>query len=125
MAQILLMVSLGFFLQKKHYLGGEETMNCLTRLLIDVLTPINILASSSRAFSKGSGNSILICLGLSILYYMGSLVLCYAVFRLMPLDRSRRGVAITSSVFANTAFIGYPIVTSLFGQEGMLYASSF
>ena len=125
MGQILIMVSLGFFLQKKHMLGGEETRNSLTRLLIDVLTPCLILSSSSRAFSSEAGSSIIRCMILSLLYYGSSMLICFLLYRLLRIDPEKRGVAVTSSVFANTAFIGLPIITSLFGSEGVLYSSSF
>ena len=124
MFQILIMVCLGFFLAKKGHLS-ESTQNNLTTILVDILTPCNILASSQRPFSAETGESIFICIVASFVFYIGALVLCYIIFSILPVDENKRGVAITSSVFANTAFIGYPLITSLYGTENMLLAAAF
>lgn len=125
LGQILIMVCLGFCLEKNHLLGGRETKDSLTRLLVDVLTPFNILSSCAREFSSEAGREVFLCIGMSIVYYVSSLVFCCCFFTMVHIDDHKRGVAITSSVFANTAFIGYPIVTSLFGSEGILFGSAF
>ena len=54
-----------------------------------------------------------------------ALLLCYGFFRILPIEDNKRGVAVTASVFANTAFIGYPLITSLYGMENMLLAAGF
>ena len=124
MFQILVMVCLGFFLAKKRMLS-ESTQTDLTAILVDILTPCSILASSQRPFSVETGESIFICIGASFVFYILALLLCYLIFRVLPIENSKRGVAITSSVFANTAFIGYPLITSLYGSESMLLAAGF
>ena len=124
MFQILIMVCLGFFLAKKGWFS-ESTQNDLTAILVDVLTPCSIIASSQRPFSTETGEAIFICIGASFAFYILALLLCYGFFRILPIEDNKRGVAVTASVFANTAFIGYPLITSLYGMENMLLAAGF
>ena len=124
MFQILIMVCLGFFLAKKGRFS-ESTQSDLTAILVDILTPCSILASSQRPFSTETGEAIFICIGASFVFYILSLILCYVFFRFIPIEENKRGVAVTASVFANTAFIGYPLITSLYGMENMLLAAGF
>ncbi len=52
---------------------------------------------------------------------LSCLVISSAVSRLMKLDRRSAGSFIIASAFGNTAFLGFPLIISVFGRENLVY----
>ena len=124
LAQISVFVLLGFFLRKKGKFS-DQTQSDLTGILLNIIAPCVILVSSRQQFDRGAGNSVFLCMGAGLVYYTLWLAVCLLLFRIIPTSDDRRGVSVTSCVFGNTGFIGYPLVIALLGQDRMLFASSF
>ena len=124
LAKISVFVLLGFFLRKKGKFS-DQTQSDLTGILLNIIAPCVILVSSKQQFDRSSGNSVFLCIGAGLVYYLFWLLVCFIIFRIIPVAENKRGVSVTSCVFGNTGFIGYPLVIALLGQDSMLFASSF
>ncbi|MDD3173386.1 MAG: AEC family transporter [Herbinix sp.] len=120
-SKILIMVLLGFLL-KRTSIVDNEFQKKLSNLLLNAILPISILSSANSEFSKALSGKLIQAAIISSFYYIIALAVMVTLSKYMILNKKKRSILITMSVFANTAFIGFPIVSELYGAEGTLYA---
>jgi len=114
------MVLFGFFLKKKKVIN-EDFQKKLSGLLINAILPISILTSANSEYSKELSNKLLQSAGIAAGYYIVAIVIMGILCKHILLGEKKKSIFKTMSVFANTAFIGFPIVGELYGPEGTLY----
>ena len=111
------MMLLGFILGKRGYLK-KEGVDLLTKLLMDVFLPCNVLAAASGDFSTGN---LVQTAGIILLYYFFMLsftALAAGVTRLLRLSRDDMLVLSRSVGYPNNGFMGLPLCESVFGPQG-------
>ena len=123
-AEIILLIAVGYMAGKAGIMT-EGFSKKLSDLLILVLLPCAIMSSASGSFDPTLGKDIIASMVLSFFYFLTGLALSYLLFRKLPVDEGKKSVAITSTIFANSAFIGYPLVQKLWGAEGFQIALGF
>lgn len=121
--QILVMfilMALGFLANKLRLLH-EESVSDLTQILLMIIGPALIITALQRPSTSDSLHTLLLVgFGVFLLYVI-EIVLAQLFFGKVK-DRDSRRSAIFSSVYNNVGFIGIPLVTALFGLDGVFYA---
>lgn len=121
MLKLFLLLVLGFVLFKCH-IFDEYTNKKISALIVNVASPMLII--SSIAGVEGSNKSIVfLMIGAGILMYIGFIILGEIINRLFPFPKKDWPVYECMVVFANTGFMGYPVLLDVFGQEAVFYAS--
>ena len=121
MLKLFLLLVLGFVLFKCH-IFDEYTNKKISALIVNVASPMLII--SSIAGVEGSNKSIVfLMIGAGILIYIGFIILGKIINRLFPFPKKDWPVYECMVVFANTGFMGYPVLLDVFGQEAVFYAS--
>ena len=121
MLKLFLLLVLGFVLFKCH-IFDEYTNKKISALIVNVASPMLII--SSIAGVEGSNKSIVfLMIGAGILMYIGFIILGKIINRLFPFPKKDWPVYECMVVFANTGFMGYPVLLDVFGQEAVFYAS--
>ena len=121
MVVLFIIVVLGYALCKLGYMG-EDFDRKLSSIVVDVTCPLLIL-SSVMGESLPDRTLILPLLGVGFLTYVLLLVFGFFVPRLIAADRDEQGMIGFALMFANVGFIGYPIVSSIFGAKAVFYAA--
>lgn len=121
MVVLFIIVVLGYVLCKLGYMG-EDFDRKLSSIVVDVTCPLLIL-SSVMGESLPDRTLILPLLGVGFLTYVLLLVFGFFVPRLIAADRDDQGMIGFALMFANVGFIGYPIVSSIFGAKAVFYAA--
>ena len=121
MVVLFIIVVLGYALCKLGYMG-EDFDRKLSSIVVDVTCPLLIL-SSVMGESLPDRTLILPLLGVGSLTYVLLLVFGFFVPRLIAADRDDQGMIGFALMFANVGFIGYPIVSSIFGAKAVFYAA--
>jgi predicted permease len=121
LGEIALMVLLGFFL-KRFNIIDDVFEKKISRFLLNIILPISVLASANREFSKELSIALVQVAFISVLYYIFSIFLTTRISKKLNTDMKHRSVFIIMCVFANVGFIGYPIMSQLYGSEGVLCA---
>lgn len=123
LAQVALLMALGFFLKKRELITPLFQQG-LSDFLMYAVMPFSVLASANSEFSPAMagrlGGAGLIACG----YYLAAIPLCRLLAKRLFRTQGapgRQGIFATMAVFANTGFIGLPIVKALYGNEGFLY----
>ena len=121
MLKLFLLLVLGFVLFKCH-IFDEYTNKKISALIVNVASPMLII--SSIAGVEGSNKSIVfLMIGAGILMYIGFIILGKIINRIFPFPKKDWPVYERMVVFANTGFMGYPVLLDVFGQEAVFYAS--
>lgn len=114
-------VVLGYALCKLGYMGDKFDQK-LSSIVIDVTCPALILSSVMGA-ELPDRSLILPLLGISFLTYILLLVYGFWVPRFVSKSRDEQGLIGFALMFANVGFIGYPIVSAIFGPKAVFYAA--
>lgn len=121
MVVLFIIVVLGYVLCKLGYMGDKFDQK-LSAIVIDITCPALIL-SSVMGDVLPDRTLILPLLGVGFLTYFSLLVFGFFVPRLITKNRDDQGMIGFALMFANVGFIGYPIVSSIFGPKAIFYAA--
>ncbi|MDR1441691.1 MAG: AEC family transporter [Bifidobacteriaceae bacterium] len=118
-AKVILAGGLGFGLRRSGFVS-ERFAQDLGRLLMQVITPFAIVVSASERYSPALAKSIGTTALISVVYFVLAIISAWAASKALPLDGDTRRAFVNLVVFPNVTFIGLPIVTELYGTEGLL-----
>ena len=121
MVILFIIVIAGYVLCKLGYMGDKFDQK-LSAIVIDVTCPALIL-SSVMGDSLPDRSLIMPLLGVGFLTYFILLLFGFLVPRLITKNRDDQGMIGFALMFANVGFIGYPIVSSIFGPHSIFYAA--
>lgn len=122
--KIVVAVTLGFILRKAKVIDARLQKGLSDILLLAIL-PFSILSSSNYEKTPEVTNGMLITLVAALVYYIVSLVLMRLLSKKLPFEEKEKRVFVTMTVFANTGFVGFPLMSALYGNAGLLMAVVF
>jgi len=122
--QMALMIILGIILRKKRIID-DRTQGTLSEILLKAVLPFTIISSSQYEYSTEMVKSIIAVACCASAYYIVTLLILRQTTMRLPFDESEKRVFVTTSVFANTGFVGFPLMYGLFGASGLLLASIY
>lgn len=122
MLVILFAIGVGFAANRMGILN-EDTNQRISRLLLTFTVPAMIVASVITGETLPPLSVILSILMVGAIFYGLEMLFVLVVPRIIGGTPLQRGVWSYVLAFPNVAFIGYPVVVSLFGQEALFYAA--
>lgn len=123
MIKLLAVMILGFFLSRIDVLDREVSKK-LSWMVVNVTSPLLVIYSVFEVTVQDRSivwNTLLI----GICCYLSFILAAFVLSRLLRIPRGSRGIFQFMLVFANTGFMGYPVLQSLFGTEAIFYASIY
>lgn len=121
MVVLFIIVILGYVACKLGYMGDKFDKK-LSSIVVDITCPLLVL-SSVMGDELPDRTLILPLLGVGFLTYILLLVFGFWVPRLITKNHDDQGMIGFALMFANVGFIGYPIVSSIFGSHAVFYAA--
>ena len=117
--KIFIFMLLGFILNKTRVIDmrAEKT---LTEILLKAVLPFSIVASSQFTYSVEAQAGIIAVGLMGMAYYALSLVIIRLILSRTKIPEADSRIMTTCMVFANTGFIGFPLMESLYGDYGLL-----
>lgn len=125
-ASLLLLILMGYFIGNTKVFRKNDGAAVLSNFLANWALPCFIFYNIYHSFS-GSQELVSLIVNLPVPFVIITVMLAGGVLaaRLFKIDPSRRGAFSDANAFSNTSFIGFPIITSLFGSQtlsvGMIY----
>lgn len=121
MIVLFIIMILGFFLAKKEILNSE-TAKKISFIVVNICNPALIL-KSAMAKERVPEEMMLKTFGIAVLMY----VILMILGTLMPYLLRRKECKAYSlmTVFANIGFMGYPLISAMYGAEAVLLATVF
>lgn len=101
----------------------KEAKQAFSDLLVGVVVPCMVINSYLTPFDPQTLNNLFLAYGLSILLLVvGGAVTFFCTARTTP---EHRPILRFACIYSNAAYMGFPLISVLFGSEGLLYASAF
>ena len=119
---LFLLIGCGFVAVKTGVLK-QEGKQTLSNLLLYLVVPAMIVHSYMMEFSEEILHNLLAAFGMSVL----AILIGTAITLLLTARRKDRRAPIFrfACVFSNAAYMGFPLISAVFGAEGLLYASAY
>jgi hypothetical protein len=121
MLVILFAIALGYLADKLHYLD-QATDQKISKLLLNIIMPALIVSSVITGDNLPDASQVLDILKVAVVFYGMEAVFVLVAPRLLGGTPGQQGVWRFGLAFPNMAFIGYPVVVAMFGQEALFYA---
>lgn len=124
MLTLLLMMFIGYVMERRHLLG-DNANGILSKVVLNVTLPAQIITS----FSMDGGvldNAILFRTFLfSSAVYAVYFAVAWVMVRLLNLSPKQRGTYQYMLIFGNVGFMGFPVITAIFGADKLVFAVIF
>ena len=104
-------------------LTGPEFNRRVTPVVLNVLLVATILNSAISAETVVSGIVLLEYFAAFAAMFAISLLVAWCFARLMRRGRDDEGVLRLTMMFPNNAFVGFPVVAAVFGEQAVFYAA--
>ncbi len=117
-------VAVGYGAKKARFMN-DEFDRMLSKLVINLALPGMILGSVLTAGALPTAAEIWLCLGISCASTLVMFAVAYGFTLLLRIPDGHRGVYRFMLCFGNVGFIGYPVLTAIFGPDALVYAAVF
>lgn len=116
------LICLGMYFRRKGIIT-EVTEVFLSEFALDFALPSMLLISLSSTDAGVIKRQLPVLLGVTVAAYLFMVVFCGVMLRFLPAFRGSFKTLIILGIFNNVANIGYPVMGSLFGAQGILCAT--
>ncbi|MGN1157060.1 MAG: AEC family transporter, partial [Agathobacter sp.] len=123
MCKLLFAMVLGYLLFKKGILN-QDTNKKISSLIVQVTCPC-LIVSSMSSVEFGDPKLVIKLLVAGVAVYIMLPVLAFILTKLMKVPAHLRGTYMCMFIFANSMFMGYPVVQALFGDVAIFYCTIF
>ncbi|HEX3048809.1 MAG TPA: AEC family transporter [Bacillota bacterium] len=119
---LFLIMAVGFYAKKRRILTND-LIKGLTELLINITVPLLTIASFNFDFSP----KLLYNIGVIFAGSLGIHTLAFFLSKILfnKCAQNEKKVLQFSTVFSNCAFMGFPVLVSIYGKIGILYGSVY
>lgn len=118
---LFLIMVIGYIMRKAKVIDEAANVR-YTRLVLNITVPAQIITSfiSSRGIVPVS--EVFSGFGLSVSVFVLYFILAGIFVMLLPMPREQKGTYAFMVLFSNVGFMGYPVITAIFGDGAMIYA---
>lgn len=122
LVSLFIYILVGYFIRRFDVISREFASG-ISRFLMRVTLPCLILITFQTDYTSDrllqAGQTYFF----SVLAYAASIAAGYLSFRLFRIDEKAKGVWVYSVVFPNQAFMGWPVIAAVFGDDALFYAT--
>lgn len=103
----------------------KDTNRVLSALVINITNPCTVLASVMNGQRVLSAGEVWTLTAVAVGLHLMLMLLGLGLTRALAIAPEKRKVYQYMAVFGNTGFLGFPVMTALFGQEALFPAAIF
>ena len=115
--KIFIIMAIGFG-AKKFGIIDEQCKDKMSSLLVNLLLPVSMLTSSQQAFNMENLKGVVLIAVITVLYYVVTIVVGGFVGKIFGMDDAKSAMFTLLVAFANTGFVGLPILGTVAGKTG-------
>ncbi|PKM52570.1 MAG: permease [Firmicutes bacterium HGW-Firmicutes-7] len=119
---LFIMILVGVYGSKKKIITVKINKG-LIDILIQIALPFMILSSFIYTYDHTIKSNVVRMFNYSIVAYIVMITVSYLL--LLPIKNNKKTILHFANVFTNTGYIGFPILNSIYGAEGVIYGSIF
>lgn len=124
MLVLFIMMLVGVYCRKKGIFNDEANKR-ISSLVVNVANPALILSSSINQEAVIEGMEFVKTFLLAWGMFAVVMVIAHFIPKIIRADVSEYGTYKTMTIFSNIGFMGFPVISALYGSEALLYATMF
>ncbi len=117
-----LMMVIGGYLRKRQIMS-DVVMKAFTDVLLSVTVPCMVIYSFHVDYSREMLDNGIMMFSSALVIHIFLIILSKLLY--YKFDPLKRNILLFSTVFSNCGFIGFPLLYSLYGTDGVFYTSIF
>lgn len=119
---LFIMIMAGLYGQRRKILS-EEINKGLINILIQIALPCMVFCSFLNTYSREVRENVIKTVWYSLVAYI--IMAAASFLLLLPVKKDKRTILHFANIFVNTGYVGFPVLNSLYGSEGVVYGSIF
>ena len=119
---LFLYIIVGYAIRKKNVVS-EKFESELIKFLMSISLPALVINTFQTSYTPELLKRGAIIYGVSLIIYGASIVIGMASGKLLKIDKSAMGVWIFAVMFPNHCFMGWPVMSAVFGEDALFYAA--
>lgn len=119
-----IMIFLGI-LARRYGMITSDNQRQLSAIVVNIAAPALVLSGALGATGRMSGNEILFSFGVSIGLLVVTIIIAKVLPAILRFPQNERGAVNLMVVFSNIAFMGIPLLASVYGERAIIYITFF
>lgn len=120
MLMLFSMMLIGYVIWKRNWMD-ENAYQKLSRIVVNIFNPLLVVYGVAGKSSAENAGLLLQNLGFVILYYMLLWGMGYVILVILRPVKEEQKLYRLMTMFSNCGFMGIPVITSVFGNDSMIY----
>lgn len=121
MMPLFFIMAAGYIAYKTKIMDEQSNVR-FTKTVLNIAIPSQIIMTFVSGRGEVTGSEILVTFGVTFLTYALFMALAAVFIWVMKIPKEQRGTYAFMTMFSNTGFMGYPVITAIFGEHAMIYA---
>lgn len=122
---ILFLIMLVGLICKKEGLMNDAGSRVISGIVVNVANPALILSAGINKTETIEGKNLLLAVLLAAVVYVFLIVAAFIIPKVLRIKQSEVGTYRVMTVFSNIGFMGFPVISAVYGSDALLYASVF
>ncbi len=122
LAMIFILIIPGYIFKKQGLVDERQTKG-LSSIITKLTLPALVIDAMQIEYSKEVFDSSIYILFIVLGIFAVAFLISFFFVKILHIKRAQAGLFAFMLVFANTGFIGIPVIDALFGKEAIFYAS--
>lgn len=115
--KLFIVMCIGYTAYKLHYFD-DRTNKQLNKFIVNITLPLTIISSVLEMTNRPAGSTIGFVFLISVLLYAALPIVSIFIVKIMRFPKSEQGLYMFMLIFSNVGFMGFPILQTVFGENG-------
>lgn len=121
---LFILITIGLILKKLKIID-DSLGKGLSNFIVYATLPSLLVTSLNYEFSKELLNNGLLILAIGPFAYIFAILVGFLFIKFNHVEQPDRGIYLFACIFPNVGFMGYPVISVVYGEIGLFYAALF
>lgn len=121
---LFLIMVVGYIMYKRNVIDDAATVR-YTKLIMNISLPSQIITAFISNQGIVSNREVITVFGITFVAYAVYAVIGMAFLAITRVPKKQRGTYMFMTMFGNVGFMGFPVISAIFGDEALIYAVIF
>lgn len=120
MLSLFVSMLVGFIGFRKNVID-DNSVNVFNKLLLNISVPAMFISAMNVVLNSSMLENALICIIGGFIFHFIALIIAIIFVKLFKIQK--KAIWLFTLTFANISFLGFPLISDLFGEEALFYTS--
>lgn len=123
---LLAMMGLGYLSYKMQWLE-DNSYKKLSEIVVNIFNPALVINGALAATEAGGADMGLVKENLMfvLIYFVVNIIISFPLSKFLGKDDGQKNMFMLMTIFSNVGFMGIPVVSSIYGEESIIYITFY